>query len=660
MYNAASRNPSLILGGLLVLTAIVYLRCLRNGFVWDDQVLLVNNQLLRHRSFFRQSLSRDEYWFVNPLGGAQVARYRPLLLVWFGLNYQFFGLNPVGWHAVMVAVHLLVVWLAYKVASRLTGEWQTGMLAAFLFALTPLHVEAVVWVGAFSVVPSSAFQLGAFYFFLTRGDGRRRNRTNWAIAMALYACALLVHESSLVFPGLVAAYAFLLGTSAPHGPSQAPMGARSRFLDRVVESLLRAAPFAGEGIIYLMARRLALGFFTTQPGNTATGVQLMLTVPRIVATYLLMSVFPWIAGTAHRLFFVTRATSPQFLLPMGALAAVGAALFLIRNRPRGGLYLFCVAWMVIATVPMLYLRGLGSDLLVADNYAYFSSFGWCVLLAEAASQIARRGVRGRRAVWAGTAAIAVAYVAFGWHLQHFWHDDFHLFTRMIQEFPESPRAHAWLAVEMRQRGDLAGAERELKKSWKLEPDNGATLFELGEVHAQLGRVPEGAAEVAQGIAMRKGRVPAYAYMVLAQLYDLSGNPAQTEAVLKQAESLYEGDKAAGLARAKIRLNHDDAPAAEAILRPLSSRYPDDSRVWVMLGEALAVQRRDAEALAAYRQAIAVASADPAAHLGAAQLLHAAGRDREASVECRRALAAAPTDRNAQALMAQIARGGPPH
>jgi len=35
--------------------------------------------------------------------------------IWFRINYHLFGFNPTGWHVAMVALHLLAVWLAFKI-----------------------------------------------------------------------------------------------------------------------------------------------------------------------------------------------------------------------------------------------------------------------------------------------------------------------------------------------------------------------------------------------------------------------------------------------------------------------------------------------------------------------------------------------------------------
>ena len=117
---------TLMLDGVLLLTMLVYLRCLGNGFVFDDHEMIVINRYLGQWSFLWKSLVNDSWWFRDPLHLPQSSYYRPLQDIWLGIHYQLFGLVPGGWHATMIALHLAAVWMAFKIASRLTGDLAHG------------------------------------------------------------------------------------------------------------------------------------------------------------------------------------------------------------------------------------------------------------------------------------------------------------------------------------------------------------------------------------------------------------------------------------------------------------------------------------------------------------------------------------------------------
>jgi tetratricopeptide (TPR) repeat protein len=73
------------------------------------------------------------------------------------LDYQFYGLNPGGYHITNLIFHILSTLLLFWLFNRMTEKiWQSAIVAA-LFALHPLHVESVAWVAERKDVLSSFF-----------------------------------------------------------------------------------------------------------------------------------------------------------------------------------------------------------------------------------------------------------------------------------------------------------------------------------------------------------------------------------------------------------------------------------------------------------------------------------------------------------------------
>ncbi len=652
-------NP-LALAGVLLVTLLLYLRCLGNGFVFDDNMMIVKNAYIGSWSFFRISFSHDSWWYLDPLHLPASSYYRPLQDTWLGLHFHLFGLNPAGWHATMVVLHLLVVWLVFRLASHLTGDRQAALLAAALFAVLPCHAEAVVWASAIPLPLAAAFELAALLLFIGRAQAPYRN---WALAMLLYAGALLTHESAVMFPVLVALYGLIFEEPdrATADRSTNPLTNSSSILRarmRATAAAVSAAPFAAELLAYLAVRFLVLGFINRpMPVNHLTNGQALMTVAPVLIAYLGVLVMPWRASSAHHMAIVTRAGAPELWLSAAALIAIGAAfLFAVRNDRRRGLYLFCVAWMAIAIAPMMNLRGIFQGALVQDRYLYLPSVAWCVMIADCTVRVARIGANPRRVAWAAIAVVLAVCAMALWNVQHLWHDNVTFYTRLIRVNPDQPSWHYAFGVALRDRGDLAGAAREFKAALELDPRS-AALYDLGVVDSQLGHIKQAAAEEEEGLK-RLASPPADAYVGLAQIYDLNGDQAKSEAALKQAELLPGGAHVAALARAQLKYNHGDLAGAETILRGLVAADPYDPRSWTVLGMTAIRQKSYGQALEDFRQATALSPRDPFARVMAGLALHKLGRDQEAIEQCRGALALAPNDANARALIAKIQRENP--
>jgi tetratricopeptide (TPR) repeat protein len=700
--SAAPTRETAILWCILAVTAIVYLRCLGNGFVLDDTAMFVHNPDLRHWSFLWKAFSRDEYWYSDAgfLQAYHFRNYRPLFLVLCWIDYHLFGLNPAPWHATILALYLLVVWLVFKIARRVADDSTSALLAASLFALTPVHVAAVTWMCGSAFVLGTALGLAAFYLILPRADGSARNP---AAAIALYAGALLCHESLTAFPALVAGYAFLFD------PSEFELSAASLWM-RARRAVIWMAPFAIELFLYLLTRRLLFGFFVNNPYfyiNLLTDAQAVLTVPAVLVTYLTMLIVPWRTLPIHRAFPVSSPLSPDFWAPLAAvMLAVGAFLVVELRDPRRRLHLFCAAWIAFTFVPMVMLHSLPH--LVQDYYLYLPSVGWCILLGDAIAVIARQNAMARRLALGAAAAMLIVYAVALWRVEPIWHDDTSVARGYVEGFPESTAWHWNLATKLDAQGDFAGAANEIRTALSLEPDRTGNIFHpepsalhhfLGELLARRGDIDgavsqfhqsliDGAAEdethsprpprpydprpallywesrdnakaghtdmailkMTHALAMmQKTPVPEYGpmaflYIPLAELYDKQGNQEQVDAVLKEMDSMPQGELAVGLARARIRLNHSDKEGAERILLELSELYPTNSRVLIPLGDLQFDLKQYPDALISYQRAGAGWFADAKLHLSMAQSLDAMGRRNDALDQCRLAQAMAPRDR----------------
>jgi hypothetical protein len=256
----------------------------------------------------------------------------------------------------------------YKVATRLTGDGHASLLAALLFALIPAHAEAVLSIAATNYPLGAAFQLGAFCLIMQRAETRR---DGGPLALVLYVGALLCHESALMFPAVVASYVVLL---APIG---APRDGGSIF-DRAAtlrqSAILYVGPFVAAVLVYLTFRTIVLHMSMMTP-DVGTGhisnTVLLLTLPRVMLTYVALLAIPWMAGDSDRVSFVKSAASPDFYLAIAALIVLAACTYVVlRNHPRRQLYLFCMLWTALGIAPMLNLRGLWPEGEIANRYFY--------------------------------------------------------------------------------------------------------------------------------------------------------------------------------------------------------------------------------------------------------------------------------------------------
>src|ERR1035438_10320842 len=107
---------------------------------------IVNSPIVRSWSNLPRAFGSD-LWY-------HMARHqvynRPLLAPWSMLNYTLFGLRPWGWHLGALLAHVAAVASVFWLARKLGLEYWTAALAALIFALHPIHIEAVAWISSAS------------------------------------------------------------------------------------------------------------------------------------------------------------------------------------------------------------------------------------------------------------------------------------------------------------------------------------------------------------------------------------------------------------------------------------------------------------------------------------------------------------------------------
>lgn len=162
------------------------------------------------------------------------------------------------------------------------------------------------------------------------------------------------------------------------------------------------------------------------------------------------------------------------------------------------------------------------------------------------------------------------------------------------------------ASRLRQAGDLAGAERFLRRALQLDASHAVSAHQLGEVLLAQRRAPEALAALNQAIRLRPDMAIAHADRALA-----------LAAVSRPAE-------------------------AEASLRAALSIDPRLARAWVDLGLLLLSLRRESDAIAPLSRAVALNPNNAEAHLALAGAV-SFGHCRTAALPCfRRAIELART------------------
>ena len=119
---------------VLAVTCAAYLPSLRNGFTnWDDPYYVTANTAIH-------SLSWPAVKLI--FSSSVLGMYHPLSILSLAGDYHYFGLDPRGYHAVNLALHLANTLLVFGLLRLLCGNLAAAVAGSLLFGVHPLHVES--------------------------------------------------------------------------------------------------------------------------------------------------------------------------------------------------------------------------------------------------------------------------------------------------------------------------------------------------------------------------------------------------------------------------------------------------------------------------------------------------------------------------------------
>ncbi|MEW5916585.1 MAG: hypothetical protein AB1762_09275 [Gemmatimonadota bacterium] len=444
----------LLCGAALVFLAVlVFANALANDFVLDDRGVLLGNVLV-------QDLARAWEAFFHPywpeaLGGGQ---YRPLGIVHFAVDWRVSGGSPAWFHAVNVAWHALATLLVWRLARQLMQVWPAAIATA-LFAVHPVHVEAVANVVGRLELMAAVFALGTVLAHRAR---------SW-IAVPLFALGLLSKESAIVALALCAISDLCLR------PQTSDLRPRRLYIGYALAIIAYIAALAA----IFSDQNFSVTTGTFADVSLATRLWTMATV---VPEYLRLLLFPASLSADYEPQVIAAVHGFTVAGAVGIAVVMGyiAAIVVAWRRDRRSA--FALLWVAIAIAPVANVF-FASGVTLSERSLYLPSVGAMLtfgLVCEMA--LPKR----RMVVLTASAVLLAAGGIRTWTRTPAWRDDRSYVLTLIADHPESYRAH-WVAGRVYSAtGQLADAEHELALARRLHPKAPNVYVDAAVVAERLG------------------------------------------------------------------------------------------------------------------------------------------------------------------------------
>ncbi len=612
-------RAALLLAGACLLA---YANGLTGAFTYDDKAIVRDNPRIRAPARVDEIFTTQ--YFGGPAGTGTA--YRPLLLLSFALQWWIHGGAVVPFHAVNVLLHVVVTVLLARLLLRIGLAPPIAFGAALLFAVHPVHVEAVTSVVGRGETQAAALTLGFLLLGLRWSDGLGRRWLSLPAALVLYLLANLTKESAAVAPALL----FLC----------LAWRAQGRLPTRLVRALERAWPiYLGAALVLFAVFRLRAAVLGGAIKGGGTGIfeleNALAPLPPIDRALNACALFFRYLGrlalplrlasdeSAWSIRLVARNAILTWAAPILIVALLAASLWRLPRRAPIALGFLFLCTAALPTSNLLFPTGT----IFAERLAYLPSAGFCLIAAVwiAGGAAGFGDLRRWRAVL--LAGVALCYAARAVVRNPVWASDEALFSNMVRVSPASAKAHYDFAYMSAEVGLPRRALEHYERAAEIYPGYWDAWAGRGRMERALGDPAASEASYAESVR-----------------------------IAPTSENGYYG---LGLARED---RHDDRGAEAAYRRGLQANPQSLPLAFRMALLLTRQNRRSTEH--AWRRALAIDPGSLPARLAYADWLAGAARLDDARAQVREALRLAPRYKPAQEKMRRLqavapqgARGG---
>ncbi len=433
---------------LLALAMLVYGNTLLNSFTLDDFLYIFRNPAVTNPSI-SGLFEPNQYSNV----------FRPVTFGTFALNFAAGGTHPVGYHLLNLLLHGAVALLLYPVLRKLLEAAPRGTtiawVAALLFAVHPIHTDAVASIVGRSELLAAGFLLAAWLLHL---------HDQPILAVVCFVLALMSKESAVAFVPLALAGDYARGKLKP---------------------LRRYAWIAGVAVAYIALLWEIQGgrfgekevLFLDNPLAKFPASLRILNALRVAWKCVGLQVYPATLSCDYSYNAIPLYASWRHTAPAAVAALLVLALWIWTLwTKRGEWFLAGAIYLAGFAVTANILMPTGT--IMGERLAYLPSAGFCLLAALLWMQFEKHQTR---LAWPVLAIIVASLATRTVVRNRDWRDNSSLFSAAVRAVPGSAKMHDALVGEYLLRGQSQGILAETQIALSIYPDFPEALKSSGIV-----------------------------------------------------------------------------------------------------------------------------------------------------------------------------------
>jgi hypothetical protein len=423
---------------ILISTAwVVFGNSLLNGFVWDDFILIVNNQTYKNFDLVKI--------FTSLANGFE---YLPIRDISYAVDNIIGENNPTVFHAsnvflfsVTVLTILIYARLTFRLNQSINSVNQNanvaGFITALLFAVHPIHSEVVNFITCRNALLSTLFFFASVSMFLTvfsRPQTASVKSLTFFSAIIFYLFSIFSKANSIILPLILLLHSLHIDNSKKN------------------KYYIGILPFLGISIaVFFLFTKVAANVSIITDGIESWTVNGFVTKTvralQILVFYAWKLIYPFgYSADYDNVFYWSPATPAVIAIFLGILLLMVTSFYLRKRYP---LLFFSLCWYFISLIPVL--NFFATSPTVADRYAFLPSFAFFFLIASAGIKLSAH----IKPVWliASCVALTLFWSILSYSRNSVWFSDETLWTATIKTSPKSIKGYRNLGCIYFKNGD---------------------------------------------------------------------------------------------------------------------------------------------------------------------------------------------------------------
>ncbi len=353
---------------------LLYANTLKHGYVLDDAVAITNNQLVQKGFAGIGELMTVDFWHFSNLA---LGYYRPLSLITFAIEHQFFGNSPHISHLINVLLYAASGFMLCLLLQELFSKYKIiiPVIICALFIVHPVHTEVVANLKSRDEILSFLGIVSAMFIML-RFDGSTK-RYHLITAMVVYYLAFLSKETAITMLVLLPACFYFFRQKS------------------VLDCIIKTAPFVLIMMLFYFQKNQILGSVSQESFyelNNYPYLEAEFPSSMVILLYAIkLLIFPHPLKYDYSYNVIPAAAFSDPLALLG-LAVFGLLLFLavkgVMKRTLWGFSLVVFFATFLPSLAFIWVRG-G---IFAERFLYAASLGFSIALVYAIAKLLKADI----------------------------------------------------------------------------------------------------------------------------------------------------------------------------------------------------------------------------------------------------------------------------